>query len=219
MKPLFAVLALLPAFAVAQAEPIRVSLDARGDDVREVLATLFAQAHRPYALDASIKGRLYVAFDRVPYAKALGIVLSQAGLVAREQDGVTMVLPAPALSPPGVRGNDPQKPTFGKPLGPPTPTAVAKRPDLSPSIFAHRVTTRLTRAPLAEVLNALSEQAGVEIVLEPDVPAYRVDAFFVKSSFGYALDRVCKAARLRYAIEGNRVAVSVKRMKPDRAAL
>ncbi len=194
MKPLLAALVVLPSLAFGQATAPRVSLDARGDDVREVLATLFAQVHRPYALDASIKGKLYVSFDRMPFPKALNVVLAQANLVARDQDGVTLIAPAP-------------KPVAPKPVVPPktavTPVSkpvekVEKPTAIAPATLAHRVTTRLSRAPLADVFAALGEQAGIPIELDPDVPAYRVDAFFAKTSLRYALDRVCKAAGLRY---------------------
>ncbi len=193
MSPFLAALALL----TTQAESVRVSLDARGDDVREVLATLFAQAHRPYALDASIKGRLYVALDRMPYAKALGIVLAQANLVAREKDGVTMIAPAPKVVAPAPA------PVVEKKAAPPV---VA----IPPSAFARRVTTRLSRAPLADVFAALGEGAKVEIVLDPSVPAYRVDAFFARTSLRYALDRVCKAAGLRYVVAGGKIRVGLR---------
>lgn len=195
MSPLLAALALLP----LQAEPLRVSVDSRGDDVREVIATLFAQAHRPYALDAAIKGRLYVTLVRMPFPKALSVILKQASLVARDQDGVTMIAPAPKAVAPVV----------------PTPVvAIAKKaatpvvvPKVPASTFARRVSTRLSRAPLAEVFAAFGEQAGVEIAVDPSVPPYRVDAFFAKTSLRYALDRVCKAAGLTYAVGGGKIVV------------
>ena len=193
MKPLLLALVLLQ----TPTEPPRVSLDARGEDVREVLATLFAQVRRPYALDASITGKLYVAFDRMPFPKALGIVLTQANLVARDKDGVTIIAPAP-------------KPLTIVPK-PPTaaPAAPAAKPvtTLDPATFARKVTTRLNRAPLTDVFAALSIQAKVPIEVDPTVPAYRVDAFFAKSSLRYALDRICKAANLRYEVQGDRIRI------------
>lgn len=217
MKPLLAALVLLPTLAFGQVSVPRVSLDARGDDVREVLATLFAQAHRPYALDASIKGKLYVKLDGMPFPKALNVVLTQANLIARDQDGVTMIVPKPSVSkaaapkPLASKGPDTTKPDSSKPaplkpIPSRSPLVVApKRVEkdepparIDPKVLAHRVTTRLSRAPLADVFASLSEQVGVPIELDPAVPAYRVDAFFVKTSLRYTLDRLCKAAGLRY---------------------
>ena len=189
MKPLLAFLILVPAFAAAQ-NPL-VSLDARGDDVREVLATLFAQAGKPYALDAGIKGKLYVKLDGMRYDKALAIVLAQAGLGAKEKDGVLMVKPLPVVA--AVVAPVPKPKPVEKPL--------------SPAIFAQKVTTRVSRAPLADVLASLGAQAKVTIELDPNVPAYRIDAFFIKTSLRYALDRVCKAAGLRYVIQGEKIVV------------
>lgn len=199
MKTLLAFLVLLPALASAQ-NPL-VSLDARGDDVREVLATLFAQAGKAYALDASIKGKLYVKLDGMRYDKALAIVLAQTGLGAKEKDGVMMVKPLPAIAP--VIASVP-KPKPVVPVEKPLPKPLA------PNALAQRVTTRASRAPLAEVLASLGAQAKVTIELDSKVPAYRIDAFFIKTSLRYALDRVCKAADLRYVIQGEKIVVSVK---------
>ena len=190
MKPLLLALVLLQ----APTEPPRVSVDSRGEDVREVLATLFAQVHRPYALDASISGKLYVTLDRMPFPKALGIVLTQANLVARDKDGVTLITVAP------------------KPVAPPkTPVVVpvAKPlPSLAPETFSRKVTTRLNRALIADVFAALGAQAKVAIEVDPAVPAYRVDAFFAKTSLRYALDRVCKAAGLTYEVRGDQIRIA-----------
>lgn len=212
MKPLIALALLAPALAFGQAADLRVSLDARGDDVREVFATLFAQADKPYALDASIKGKLYVKLDRMPFAKALSIVLTQAGLKATVKDGVTMIVPAPKPVPVAT-----PKIAAPKPLGPPAPAkplvAPAKpTPTLSPTVLKHIVTTRSTKAPLADVFAELGEQAKVTIELDPKVPAYRVDAFFIKTSLRYALDRVCKAANLTYKLEDGKIVVSMRTM-------
>ena len=184
-----------------------MSVDSRGDDVREVIATLFAQVHRPYALDASIKGRLYVSFDQMPFPKALDVVLTQAGLVAKDRDGVTMIAPRPAPSPlpsSGGKKGPPRDVTPPKPAPKPIP---APLPPVKGPNLARRVTTRLTRAPLADVFAAFAEQSKTPIELAPSVPAYRVDAFFVKTSLGYALGRVCRAAGLEYETVGEKIVV------------
>ena len=63
---------------LARAQGNVVSLDARGQDVREVLATLFAQAKKSYALDASIRLRL-------PYIEPLNLL--QIELMKRHRAG------------------------------------------------------------------------------------------------------------------------------------
>lgn len=227
MRTLLAALVLLPAFALVptfaaaqEAAPIRISLDARGEDAREVLATLFAQAKKPYALDAGISGKLYVKLDSLPYAKALDIVLLQAGLVAKERDGtvivslapkpaapkpvVSTVLPAAAV--PSPTPTTKKAPVAAKPVAP----APVAAPAVTAATFAHKVTTRLNRAPLAKVFAAFAEQSGATIELDSAVPAYRVDAFFVKTSLKYALDRVCKAAGLKHTVESGKIKISVK---------
>ena len=191
MNPLLAFLALVPAVALPQAEIPSVSVDARGQDVCEVIATLFAQIHRPYAIDASVKGKLYVALDRMPFPKALGIVLAQADLVAQDRDGVTMIGPAPkVIAKPAIKTVLPKQVVVPQPVAKPAP--------IPASVLARPVATRLTRTPLTEVFAALGKQASVSITVDPDVPAYRIDAIFAKTSLRYALDRVCAAAHLHY---------------------
>lgn len=204
MKALLVALALLPTLALGQtADSPRISLDARGEDVREVLATLFAQSKKPYALDASIKGKLYVRLDALPYDKALAIVLGQAGLIANDKDGVLVISPAPSVV--KAEPKDAAQPLAKKTLPP-------KQSGTVPSaVFARRVTTRLSRTPLADVFAALGNQAKVTIKVAPSVPAYRVDAFFAKTSLKFALDRVCSAAGLAYAVEGAIIKVDLKR--------
>lgn len=188
MNPLVAALLLIPSLVPRQAP---VSLDARGQDVREALATLFAQAKRPYVLDARIKGPLYASFSRLPLDRALDLVARQANLAVREEGGVILIsLLAPARSP--------------KTEAPPKKT-------VSPgAVLARRVSTRLSRAPLATVFASFGKQAGVAIDLDPKVPAYRIDASFANVPLRSALDQVCKATGLRYRFVGETIRVSVK---------
>ena len=160
-----------------------MSLDARGQDVREVLATIFAQVKKPYALDASIKGSLYVRLDGMAYDKALGIVLTQAGLSAKERDGVVMVSPAKVTPPKD---------------GPVTKPIVKKIVVLpsADTILSRKVTVHLSKAPLATVFATLGKQAGTTISLDPSAPAYKLDANFSNVTLRSALHEVCGAARL-----------------------
>lgn len=240
MRTLFAAFLLIPSLAFAQATttetktevkpeakkteaaaPIRISLDARGEDVREVLATLFAQSKKPYALDASIKGKLYVKIDALPYEKALGIVLTQAGLFAKDRDGVVMISATPIAAPaakPTLKPTDkPADKATEKPIAKTTDTKTAtmkpvdtKPTEITAATYARKVTTRLTKATLADVFKAFGDQADVTIELDPTVPAYRVDAFFVKTSLKYGLNRVCKAAGLKYTATNGKIVVSAE---------
>ncbi|RYG24520.1 hypothetical protein EON82_10470 [bacterium] len=202
MKALVAALFLVPCLAFAQAAaetPIRVSLDARGEDVREVLATLFAQAKKPYALDASIKGKLYVKLDAMPYEKALAVVLAQTGLKVKDREGVVMISPAKvsvAVAPKPVA----VKTAASLPI-------VSAKPLNEKAILARKVTTKLIKAPLADVFASFGKQAKIEIEIDSSVPAYRIDAFFTKSSLRYSLDQVCKAAGLRYEFVDNKIQI------------
>jgi type II secretory pathway component GspD/PulD (secretin) len=209
MKTLLAAVLLLPGLAFGQAStpattqasaPVKVSLDARGEDIREVLATLFAQAKKPYALDAAIKGKLYVKLDAMPYEKALAVVLAQSGLVAKNREGVVMISPAKAPTAPAVKPTAPVK-------TPVAPKVAEAKPLAEKVALGRRVTTRLTRAPLADVFASFDKQTKVKIEMDTSVPAYRVDAFFVGSSLRYAMDQICKAAGLRYEFADNKIVV------------
>jgi len=200
MKALIAAVLLLPCLAFSQT-PVRVSLDARGEDVREVFATLFAQAKKPYALDASITGKIYVKLDAMPYEKALAIVLAQTGLVAKGREGVVMISPAVAHV-----AKPPASVVLAKAVVPSKPISTNTIPEKI--TLGRRVTTHMSRAPLADVFTAFGKQAKVAIDVDPSVPAYRIDAFFVGSSLRYALDQICKAAGLRYEFVDGRILVS-----------
>jgi hypothetical protein len=48
------------------------------------------------------------------------------------------------------------------------------------------------------VFAELSKQTGVKIEVDPSVPAYKLDAFLIRTSLRYALDQVGAAAKLLY---------------------
>ncbi len=190
MNPFLAALLLLPS-VVHRATT--VSLDARGQDIRETLASLFGQAHKPFALDANIRGTLYMRFNGLPYDQALEIVTQQAGLVVQDKNGVVLVSLA-----------NPPKPEATLPK--PETAAASKRPSPA-TILARRVTTNLSRAPLATVFASFGKQADVGISLDK-VPAYRVDATFKSVPLRSALDQVCNATGLKYGFAGGKIVVS-----------
>ncbi len=194
MNALVAALAILPA-VLARVQGNVVSLDARGQDVREVLATLFAQAKKSYALDASIRGSLYMRLDHIEYEKALDIVLTQARLTSRVQDGVVIVSVA-APKPTTVA----ERPPVTKPVAvkKAAPVVVKKAPAQPPitAILDRKVTTQLSKTPITTVFATLGRQAGAKIEVDRLVPAYKIDARFSAVTLRTALDKICGAAGL-----------------------
>lgn len=89
----------------------------------------------------------------------------------------------------------------GKPVVVPAKTAAAPtvpHQTLDQSILSKRVTTRLQKVDLRDLAAELSKQVGVQIEVDPSVPSYRLDAYLLKTSLKYALDRIAKAAGLNY---------------------
>lgn len=95
-------LACIPAASFPQEPPkeaIRVSVKAKGDDVRSVLASIFEQAKKNYVLPVNFRFALYLSLENQPFDKVLDIVCKQTGLVATLEDGVYQVRVAPKAKP------------------------------------------------------------------------------------------------------------------------
>lgn len=191
-----------------KAETPKVSVKAKGDDVRTVLATIFEQAHKQYVLPANFRFAMFLNLENQEYPKALAIVCQQTGLVAQEVDGIVhvKVAPKPVVAPPAP-APIPAAPVIAKPVPTPTP----KPAPLTPAVYAKKITTRLNKADIRDVFASLAEQTGVPIEVDAAVPDYRIDAFLIKTSLRYALDRITTAGKLKYAItDHGTIAISKK---------
>jgi hypothetical protein len=202
-------LALIPfaGFAQENAKPEtpKVTVKAKGDDVRTVLATIFEQAKKQYVLPVNFRFALFLSLEDAEFEKALSIVCKQTGLEAVEEDGVYHVRVAakkPAEKPVEktepikieAKEEDEPKPVPAPPKAEPAP----KKGILSPHVLARKLTTRLNKADIRDVFAAMSEQTKVPIEVAADVPTYKLDAFLIKTSLKYALDRITSATGLEY---------------------
>jgi type II secretory pathway component GspD/PulD (secretin) len=161
-----------------------VTISARGHDVRQVLADLFQQAKKSCVIERNISATLYLSLIDTPFDKALLIVCQQANLIADFKDGVYYI------HRPVIRAKAKE-----------TPATVAPAPlpqKLPTTVLARHLTTRFRKTPLREVIEAFAEQTSVKLELDPQVPAYKLDAFLINTSLKYALDQVTKAAGLVY---------------------
>lgn len=86
-------------------------------------------------------------------------------------------------------------------------TVVPKANDARPALD-RRVTTKLHKTDLRQVLEAFSTQTGVAITVDESVPRYKIDSFMKATSLKYALDRLCQAAGLKYESHGQAIVVT-----------
>lgn len=218
-------LALLPLAGFAQetakTETPKVTVKSKGDDVRTVLATIFEQAKKQYVLPVNFRFALFLSLEDAKFDKALSIVCKQTGLEAVEEDGVYHVRVAPKkpIEPvkpePKVEPKDEKKEPEPKPLPAPAKTepapAPVKKGILSPHVLARKVTTRLNKAEIRAVFAAMSEQTKVPIEIDEDVPTYKLDAFLIKTSLKYALDKITSATGLEYRFTDRGTIVILKK--------
>ncbi len=180
------------AIVSAQSNPILININARGSDVNGVLADVFTQAKKSFVIQPNLHFALYLSLNDAPYDKALRIICEQANLEADLRDGVIFITKAKpkTISAPASKPFEAQKPAAAepKPQGPPMW-----------EVMSRKVTLRLKKAEVKTVLGEISKMAKVPIEINENVPTVKLDAFLVKTSVKYALDKITKAAGLTYA--------------------
>lgn len=195
-----------------------VSVSARGADVNGVLSDIFTQAKQQFVIQPDIHFALYISLKDADFDKTLKIVCHLAHLVAEQKDGVYYVRKAPrnAVAAP-IEGPTPLIPkavpakattTVVKAAPHPVkPTKVASKDALPHEaapvkvpnqILSRKLTIRVKKAPIRDVFAELGKASNVEIVVASDVPEVRLDAYMIKTSLRYALDKIVKATGLRY---------------------
>lgn len=167
-----------------------VNVSAKGDDVRVVLHDLFTQSKHNYVLDPGVRFALYLSLTNVEFEEALQLVCKNASLKYELQNGIYFVSKA---------GNAPApNPAPAKPVEPPKPKG--KLPE---SVLNRMVTTRFDKVDIRNLFDELSRQTGVQIELEKAIPAYKLDAYLIKTSLKFALTTICDAAKLKYTFTDN----------------
>lgn len=223
-------LALIPFAGFAQennakSETPKVTVKAKGDDVRTVLATIFEQAKKQYVLPVNFRFALFLSLEDADFEKALSIVCKQTGLEAIEEDGVyhVRVAPkkpvekAPEKAEPikiEAKEEDEKEATKATPA-PPKAEPAPKKGILSPHVLSRKLTTRLNKADIRDVFGAMSEQTKVPIEVAADVPNYKLDAFLIKTSLKYALDRITSATGLEYRFTDRGSIAIIKKTADD----
>lgn len=195
MKALFASLLVLSCGALVPADPpvlqtpITVSVSAAGTDVKTVLGDLFKQAHKNYVIQPETYFALHLSLDKVDFDEALMIISQLANLKIDIQDGIYYI----------SRGA--KKPAVEAATTPPAP--VKPHGTLPKTVLTKKITTRLSKATLNDVIAELGRQSGVTLEIDKSVPVLKLDAFLINTSLKYALDEITKAAGLDYKFTDN----------------
>lgn len=172
--------------ALAQDALPTVNVKAKGEDVRSVLHDLFGQAKKNYVLEPGIRYALYLSLEGVEFEEALQLVCKNASLKYELQNGIYFVDRSSKTAAPA------KSPRPAKPKG--------KLPE---SVLNKLVTTRFDKIDIRALFENLSKQTGVPIEIDKAVPAYKLDAYLLKTSLKFALTTICDAARLKYTFTDN----------------
>ena len=204
---------LLAAMAVsgfAQETKPTLSINAKGDDVRSVIHDLFKQSGKNYVLNPGVRFVLYLSLDKVSFDQALSIICKNANLKFELQKDIYYISNNPP-KPPVIEEKPPveqSKPILEEKVVAPKTTG-GKFPALKPepekpkgtlptTVLAKRVTTRLQKREIREVMDLLAKQTGITIEISEDVPAFKLDAFLINTSLKFALDEITRATKLKY---------------------
>lgn len=171
-----------------QAAPATVSVDARGDDVRNVLYDLFKRQGASFVVHTGVFYNLYLNLEDVPFEVALKHICRIAGLTYEIQDGIYVFkASAPKPSGPAVQAS---------------PAAIQHAP-INPSALEKTLTLRLAENDIRTVMRAITAKTDVPIQVTEDVPSLKVNAYFTDVTIREALNTITKAAGLNWGIGEN----------------
>jgi type II secretory pathway component GspD/PulD (secretin) len=177
-----------------EGKPATVSVDARGDDVRNVLYDLFKQQGASFVVQTGVFYNLYLNLESVPFEVALKHICRIAGLAYEIQDGI-YVFKVSAPKPSAVT--------------PPTSPAAIQQAPIDPSALEKTLTLRLAENDIRTVMRAITAKTEVPILVADDVPSLKVNAYFTGVTVREALNTITKAAGLKWAVtEAGRLIVS-----------
>ncbi len=182
----FLLTALVLGLSVAAfAQNMTVRVKAKGDDLRVVLASIFEQTGQQYVVQTSARQSLYLSLDGVTLDYAIEVLTEIADVEFEKKSGIWY-----------VRSKKPVVKTQAQGFAP-VAMAAAK---IDPLILDKKVSTKLTKTSLKDVFAAFAKQTGTTIVIDKNVPLYKIDAFMYNTSLKFALERICKAAGLKYEL-------------------
>lgn len=167
-------------------EPV-VSIQARGIDVKEVLADLFAQAKLQFMLNSGIEKRIYLSVREVPFTRALQMVCDSANLQYSLQDQVYVIQAAgSAPNPVGAMHELPRN----------------TKPANEQDALRRRVNLNFNQTVIKAIVSSLSRQSGMPIELDAGIPNYRMSAKLPGTTLEVALNAICTGTGLKYTWTG-----------------
>jgi len=92
----------------------KVTIAAKGTDVRTVLTDLFGQAKKDFVLEPNIRFVLYLSLTEMPFEEALEIVCKTASLRYEVQNGIWFLSKKPTpkpIEPQPIRSNPSRSPS------------------------------------------------------------------------------------------------------------
>ncbi|MDW8052869.1 MAG: hypothetical protein RMJ83_10390 [Armatimonadota bacterium] len=166
-----------------QPQEVRITLEARGTDAREVFAALFTQAKVDFILQVDIQRPVYLTLREVPFTRALQLLCEATNTRYSVRDGVYYITPLPK----------------GAPL--PQVQVQETRPRT-----VRLVGTGLT---LQAVAAEIAKQTGVRVEVAPNVPNLRFNLNLPSASVEAALDALCEGTGLKWQKVGDRYQISI----------
>jgi hypothetical protein len=188
MKKLLITTLIATLSVVGLAQSMTVRVKAKGDDLRVVLASIFEQTGQQYVVQTSARQGLYLSLDGVTLEYAMEAIAEVADLEFEKKAGVWY-----------VRTKNPVVHTQAQGFAT-TPVTTIAKPKIDPLILEKKVSTKLTKTSIKDVFAAFAKQTGTTITLDKNVPLYKIDAFMYNTSLKFALERICKAAGLKYEL-------------------
>jgi len=188
MKKLLITTLIATLSVVGLAQSMTVRVKAKGDDLRVVLALIFEQTGQQYVVQTSARQGLYLSLDGVTLEYAMEAIAEVADLEFEKKAGVWY-----------VRTKKPVVHTQAQGFAT-TPVTTIAKPKIDPLILEKKVSTKLTKTSIKDVFAAFAKQTGTMITLDKNVPLYKIDAFMYDTSLKFALERICKAAGLKYEL-------------------
>lgn len=179
----------------------KVTIASKGSDVRSVLFDLFTQSKKNFVLEPNVYFVLYLSLAGTEFEETLDIVCNLASLEYSVDNGIYFVGKKKSgfATPPSKTEN---KPVVNTPV---------KKGKLTDAEMNKRLTTRFTKTPIADVFKSMTEQTGIQILVDEDVPAFRIDAFLIDTSLQYALDVIARSTGLTYSLtDDKQVRISKK---------
>ncbi len=167
-----------PAVATDTTISPRITIDAKGSDIRDVVHSVFQQAKMDYVMEQYSRGLVYLSVHDVPLERALQALSDAANIQFVLKSGIYMVGPRPKESVV-------------------TPALAPVKPVVD--YLSKTITINVTKEPIAEVVKSLATQTGANLELDPNCPSYQVSMCLQSKSLKIALNALSNAAPLIYS--------------------